>query len=225
MTNKYDYVAQSPAASPEIAIGSARSYSEKQFLHSWVAGALLPLMQAFISMIVAMILTAATIYLFDGWQYGKPMIGVGVFTFVTYWILAQMRWWKLTAEKLASSSQVQTQPAAAPPPRSVRVEIREVTEQGHVTAGKYIDFTGFADEQEVFLFAKGVTIEKRGLGERLWTPKKTNVFAVNKYRAFRQECVKRGLIEPAKNADGFQLTRVGETVFKRVYEELKGEYE
>jgi hypothetical protein len=205
------------AAPPELAAGS-RSYTEKQFLHSWIAGFFLPLAQAFGASIVAMILTATIIFTFGGWYYGKPMLIVGGFAFVLYWGYSQYRWWKLTSEQQPRQRTTTPQTPMPPAEKIHKVQIMHIAEDKSVSY-EYIQFK-YANEAQLRAFSDGVINQGMTLSERVWAGKKKGrPFAIDGYRAFRQELVDRKLA--MQRTDGeYELNRAGEAVFQKIYQDL-----
>ena len=213
--NRNSYQVQQPL----IEQPKRQGYSEKQFLWSWTAGALLPLGQAFIGGIVTMIATAGIIYAFDGIDYLKPMVLVGGAVFVVMWVILARRWMVLTAERLTGIDINQDSHIGPPPPaRSVRVQIDNVEANGHIRQSQMFDFTGFADEEQLVAFAHGMLEENKTMAEREWAgPGKP--FSIDQYRPFRSELIRRGLARAANsksNNHGYELTLVGEKVMQKL---------
>lgn len=217
------YTTQQPQTSLERPL--ERGYSEKQFLWSWTAGALLPLGQSLIGGFVAMVATAGFIYVIDGIDYFKPMILIGGGTFVSMWIILARRWMILTAERITRLDINGDRHIGPPPkPRSVVVQINERTAQGHLSVSQRFDFTGFATEDQLIEFAEGMLDHHKSMAEREWTGP-GEPFSIDQYRAFRSELIRRALargVNAKSKQHGFELTPLGEKVMQAILEEGQG---
>ncbi len=189
------------------------SYSDRQFMHTWVAGAGLPLVQAFITAIMMMICTAATLYMFDAIDYLKPIIIIGALTFVAVWLLLQKRWLSLTnLEKLTGVDL--NDDGVIGEPQITRIQIDEVTTQGHIRQSKYFDLP--ISEDKLTVLARGL-LGGRPFSEREWAGA-GRILSSNEFRSLRSEMIKRELLEMANPKDqrqGYILTAPGRGLMKR----------
>lgn len=214
MTHYQDTTTQPKTVEPQ-------RYSDRQFLHTINAGVTLPLAQAFTTSVMTMILTAVIVYALDGWEYLKPMAIVGALTFVATWIALAGRWITLTNLERITRMDLNKDGVVGPQkvePRSLRVQIDRIEENGHVAQSQLFDFTDFADIHQLRRFAEGYADPTMGLTENEWSGP-GNPFAIDAYRAFREECVKRGLVlkvVKGKKTIGYFKTPAGKAVFKRI---------
>lgn len=186
------------------------SYSDRSFLHSWVAGAGLPLAQAGITAVMIMIFTTAMLYMFDAIDYLKPIIITGALTFVGTWIILQRRWLRLTSLEQFLRIDINGDGKIGnkePKPETV-IRIDEVKANGHYQSMTYR--LKISDEDLVML-ADGLINRGRPLSRREWTPK-TKGFSDDVYRDLQSDLLKFGLAEP--QGTGFGLTRPGQAMMK-----------
>lgn len=200
---------------PPVTLPSQTPYSDRGFLHTWMAGAGLPLIQAAITSIVMMVVTATIIYIFGGWDYFKPVIGVGALSFALTWLALQMRWLNLTQLEKLTGLELDGRPGIGPQePRRVRVQVDTVTDQGHISQQLMFDMP--ATVSQLKALAVGLLDEGKTLAEREWSPQSEGKpFSVQQIRDVKGEMIKRGLIVRAnyKNQSlGYVLTAVGRRV-------------
>lgn len=197
--NKFDQT--TPQVQPQTP-----GYADRSFLHSWVAGAGLPLVISIITGFMAMLLTAAFIYVFDGSEYVKPMIAVGIFTTFTMWVLLLRRWMNLTALEKLTGLELDGIPNPEPAPEVV-IRHDRITKDKAFRSNRYV--FPVTDAQLARFFTLTLNGTKR-ISRREWTPKKTNGFSDQEYRDTFNKLVSYGLLEPV--GDGYWYTEEGEEV-------------
>jgi len=195
------------------------SYAEKQFLHTMLAGATLPFVQAALTALIMAIATAGVIYLFDGIDYIKPMIGIGLITFVIIWLMLQRRWLTLTdIERLTGLDLNNDKHVGEVKTGKVRVQIDNVTPQGHIDQQMMFDLP--ATPEQLKAYAHGIIHEDKTPSETEWSPIKAGKpFSLDQIRSLKDEMIKRGLMVKANNKNsnlGFVHTHIGKTVLKRI---------
>src|SRR3972149_595670 len=84
-------------STPPIQQPSAPSYADRQFLHTFLAGALLPLVQSTITAVMAGIGTLTALYLFGAIDLLKPSLIITGIVWVFTWLYLQRRWLNLTS--------------------------------------------------------------------------------------------------------------------------------
>lgn len=218
---KYESTAPQPVPQPP--------YSDRQFLHGWVAGLLLPVAQSIAAGSVMSIFVAALIYAFGGESYLRALVITFAFTFVVSYFFFMKRWIKLTdLMELMFNVDLDNNQVIGPP-RSIRVQYDTLKPNGHIEQSEMFDFTGFASEAQLVEFATGVIVQRKGMGETTWSgPDKS--WSIDGYRDFRGELVRRRLAEAVPTSTGannlgFDLTEKGRFVFQQMLKELGLPYE
>src|SRR3970282_3014401 len=82
---------------PPIQQPSAPNYADRPFLHTFLAGALLPLVQSTITAVMAGIGTLTALYLFGAIDLLKPSLIITGIVWVLTWLYLQRRWLNLTS--------------------------------------------------------------------------------------------------------------------------------
>jgi hypothetical protein len=191
--------------------------NDKQYLHTFGAGAFLPLMQSTIS---ALIVTLA-VWLICWMVFGmmdphKPAIFIGVVVWLWMWWKLQLHWFALTAVnmmqdfmddgQLNNSNQPEVTEEA---PKVIRVQL--IKDNGHI--GETIDLP--ADRESLGTLARGL-LNGMPFSERFWTGR-GKPFSTNTFRALKDVMMKRGLCEYISESDprqGIQLTNEGRAVME-----------
>jgi len=199
MMNKYQNTTEQPIYHS--------TYSDKQFLHTFVAGAALPFIQASITAFVVMVGVVIMLYVFDSIDFVKPMIITGGLTFVVTWLALQRRWLKLTdLEKIFGTDL--NDDGVVGEPKQIRIQLDEV-QNGHIRQTQM--FTLPCDEDELILIAERV---RAGIpfSEKEWTGA-GKPFSVSRFREIRSEMLKRQMLVPASaksGKQGYVFTRAGQ---------------
>jgi hypothetical protein len=194
---------------------SQPAYSDRQFLHTFTAAALIPLVQATITAIVACVGTATVLYVFDAIDYMKPIIAIGALTWVITWLLLQRRWLTLTnLERLLKQDLNNDTYVGEPEPASIRIQLDEIRNNGHIHQTQMFELP--CTEAQLQALADGVLRLDKTLAEKEWTGA-GKPFSINEFRTVRSEMLKRGMVVPASSKSerqGFVFTRAGEAVLK-----------
>jgi hypothetical protein len=190
------------------------AYSDRQFLHTYLAGALLPLVQATITAVMVMVATVALLYSFDALELVKPAVVLGLLTWVGTWLYLQRRWLSLTSLERVLNFDINGDGRIGrpePKPETV-IRVDKVKSNGHFQQMKY---TFSISDDQLLEFARGMLTGKP-ISRRRWAgPDKP--FSDGEYRTFQSELIKWQLIEPGGN--GFILTEEGEEFFENYVEQ------
>lgn len=196
-------------------VAQKSSYADRQFLHTFVAGAVLPLVQASITAVVMMIATLIVLYMFNAIDVIKPVFVIGGLTWVVTWLSLQRRWLRLTdLEKFFNQDFNNDTHIGEVPTPKIRVQLDELTKQGHIQQSQMFELP--CTEQQLKALAVGILEHRKTLAEKEWTGG-GKPFSINEFRAIRTEMIKRGMIVPASSKSerqGFVFTRAGEAVLK-----------
>jgi hypothetical protein len=188
-------------------------------MHTWMAGAGLPLIQATITSCVIMAGTACFVWLIGGYEYARPVVAAGVATFVISWLALQFRWINLTRLEELTGIELDGKPGIGARTGSVRVQVDEVKENGHISVTKQFDLP--ATPGQLKALAIGLHDEGKTLAENEWSPLEAGKpFSLPQIRALKNEMKIRGLIVYA-NSKNKSLGYVETTVGRRVIESWK----
>ena len=202
-------------------------HAERQYLHTLVAGAWLPLAQSTIVAIVVSIGTWVIAYfVFDAVDPHKPAILFFVITWVCMLIKLQLHWLSLTTvEKIFQQDfngdgmigDVE-QPAERATPRRVVIQLDTVKENGRYQVGDKSDQLKFScTPEQLQTFAAGI-LSGIPIAEKKWTPLKDGkLFSGNKWRDLMGEMLAQKVIRyvsEGNSLDGFELTDIGKAVMK-----------
>ena len=193
----------------------ARSeYSERQFLHTFLAGALLPLVQAAITAVIVFICTL--IFTFDSVDPLTWPLRLSALTLVIVWFYLGRRWITLTnIERLLNVDLNHDNVIGEAPKESVRVQLDTLDNQGHLHISSTFDLPG--TPQQLSTLAAGL-LNNIPFSEREWSVSR-RVFTGPEFRKLSSEMLKRGLIAPKSsksNKQGFALTAAGRSVMKKL---------
>jgi hypothetical protein len=203
--NKYQQVIPQPVQQ------APPSYSERQFLHTYLAGAFLPFLQASITAIMAGVLTVIVCLKLRAVDILEPTLMVMAVVWAGAWLFLQRRWLNLTALERALNWDLNRDGyiGQAPAPKSETViRLDDVKENGHFQSFTY-KFP--VSEEQLIILADGVINRGRPLSRREWTPK-VNGFSDDEYRDLQSTMLKHGLLEP--RGTGFDLTRPGRAMMR-----------
>jgi hypothetical protein len=104
--------------------------------------------------------------------------------------------------------------------QEIRVVVSEVTNDGHLRSGQYLDLPCTADQ--LLELARGLIEENESFTERSWCGA-DRPFSVAGFRELRGEFISRGLVSLASSKDtrqGYTLTLAGRHVLAGILEEL-----
>ena len=202
---------------PPIIQPQQPTYSDRQFLHTFLAGALLPLVQATITAVMAFIGTLTLLYLFDVVDLLKPALITASIVWVLTWLYLQRRWLTLTSFERMTGIDIDGDGQIGKPvkePEVVRIQIDEVTADGHIRQNRFANLPISNDKLTVI--ARGL-LGGRSFSEREWSGA-GKILSSNEFRTLRTEMIKRGLLEVANDKDqrqGYVLTRTGRAVMTK----------
>lgn len=207
--NKYQAQTDQPVMAP-----ARSSYAERQFLHTFTAGVLLPLGQSAVTGVMIFIVTIVIGTLIFDWvdplRYASTF---GVIALVATYLYLQRRWLSLTAlEEMFDVDLNGDQVIGQPEPQVIKIQITEQKDNGHVQIHN-IDLP--ASPQQLEAFAHGV-LSGAPLSEKFWTGS-GRPFSSPQYRSLMTVMMARGLVEYVNEKDrrqGRQLTRAGRAVMK-----------
>lgn len=204
---------------PEIV--QASSYAERQFLHTFVAGAILPLVQAFITGAIVFVV-ALTFALRAGAMdpFSWP-ITLGVVAFGGMWIGLQRRWLTLTnLERILNVDLNQDDVIGEPKSREPVVIRIDKIMNGHYQSSMV---RLPVSEEQLIALARGFELH-RPFTEREWTGE-GKAFSSEEFRELRREMLRRELImrKSARGTrPGYVLTGDGIETMKK-YKEMRHE--
>lgn len=200
-------------------MNNSQTQPDHHYLHTYSAGALLPLMQAVITGLIVTVAVYVLLVVFGMYwlDAGKPALVVGIVVVVWRWWVLQGHWFALTARDLvmdmADNGQLDGsyQAEAEDEPRGV-IRIQLVKENGHI--GESIDLP--CDDEQLSLMAKGL-LAGMPFTERYWTGR-GKPFSSPQFRTLKDVMIKRGLAEYKHETDprqGIRLTDEGRAVMER----------
>lgn len=201
-------------------------YGDKKFLHTYIAGALLPLLQAVITGFVMMALTVTLLWLWDVVDILKPAITVGVVAAVVMWVVLQARWLNLTRleHMLGVDLNRDGMIGGERELKTIRVQLDKVTERGHMQQWKQFDLP--ISHDQLIKLATG-TLQGIPFSERKWTGP-GQPFSSQQFRQLRSEAIKRELLVPVSGEDhrqGFAWTEDAMNFFEQVTKDSPTEAE
>lgn len=205
---------------------STTSHAERQYLHTLIAGAWLPLAQAtIIAVVVAIGAWVIAFFVFDAIDPHKPAILLFAVTWVYYMLKLQRHWLSLTAVEQIIQRDLNgdgvigaetEQPAAQITPRRVVIQLDTVKEDGHYEVGDTSAWINLpCDDEQLYTLAQGL-MNGLPFSEKQWTGK-GKPFASNEFRALRAEMQKQNLVEYVNDKDprqGIRLTDAGRAVME-----------
>lgn len=194
------------------------SYAERQFLHTFVAGAILPLAQAFITGVIVFVV-ALTFALRAGVMdpFSWP-ITLGVVVFGGMWLGLQRRWLTLTnLERVLNVDLNQDHVIGDPKPREPVVIRIDKVANGHYQSN-IVRLP--ATPEQLMALARGFEMH-RPFTEREWSGEGKE-FSCEEFRELRREMLRRELImrKSARGTKpGYMLTQDGIELMKK-YKEI-----
>lgn len=198
---------------PVVTSTPAANYSDKQFLHTFQVGLLLPLAQASITAVMSMIGTVVVLYLFDAVDFVKPTLVMGVLTWISTFLYLMRRWLNLSAlERMTGmdingDGQIGVEKKKPAEPLVIRLD--------DVRNGNYRSRTMEvnATEEQLRELAEGL-LNGKPFTEREWTGrgKPFSSGQGGSFRALRATWLKQGILEVVSykdNRQGFDFTDMG----------------
>ena len=200
---------------PAPAIVHQPSYAERQFLHTFVAGVLLPLGQSVTTGLVICIAGyTLAVTVFDAVDPFKSALTFGIVSMAITYLYLQRRWLSLTALERALNVDLNDDDVIGeePEPQTVHIKLEEVRENGHYHADIF-DLPASPDQLSTL--ALGL-MNNMPASEKQWTGK-GKPFSSQGFRTLKNEMIKRGLMEltnPKDARQGHSLTKAGRAVMK-----------
>jgi hypothetical protein len=199
-----------------------RPHAEREYLHTFTAGALLPMAQAtLMGFVVFLVAWMIARIVFDAVDPHKWAVipGAGVWV----WNLFKLfhHWLNLTTIETVLQKDINgdgvigpvSQPAAQNEPRKIRIQVEQVTE------GRYqsntIDFP--CDDEQLYTLAMGLN-NNIPFSERAWTGA-GKPFSTNEFRELKNVMKTHELIEYVSEADprqGMRLTAKGKALMEKI---------
>ena len=203
-------------STPQVQPPPPPSYSDRQFLHTYAAGAFLPLVQASITAVLVMLGTAVLLYVFNVLEWIKPALILGVFTWVTTWLYLQRRWINLTQLETFLNMDLNRDNVIGEAPKAEQFVIRldEITPDRHYRSRTMVSEIS---KEKLTIVARGL-LNGIPFTERRWTGD-GKPLSVNEFRALRSTWIKHGFIEVVSDKDhrqGFDLTEQGWAVLEKI---------
>lgn len=199
------------------------SKSEKQFLHTYTAGAMLPLTQASITAALVFVGSFVLAYfVFDALDPLKPSAILAVIAWIGTWLTRQNLWVHLaTFERITgidvNNDGVIGDPTSPQTPRRDPIVVRvDEVSNGHYRSNTH-EFPDWLTDDQLTQFANGVINLHRPVSRREWTVR-SRLFSDNEYRDLQSFMVKHGMLEQSSDRSangGFTLTPAGLAVMKQ----------
>lgn len=195
--------------------------TEKQFLHTYTAGAMLPLTQASITALLVFIGSFVVAYfVFDAIDPVKPALVLAVVAWIGTWLTRQRLWINLASFERMTGIDINNDGIigeAEPTPKRDPIVIRidEVSSKGSYQSSTHVFPEWLSDEQLTSL-ANGLINLHRPFSRRQWT-EINRVFSDDDYRDLQSWMIKHGMIElsGSKPNSGYKLSRTGLAAMKQ----------
>lgn len=202
---------------PPVQIPSPPTYADRQFLHTFLAGAFLPLVQATITAVMVGIGTLTVLYLVDAIDKLKPSLIVAAIVWVVTWLFLQRRWLTLTSLEQITGIDFNQDGQIGKPvkePEQFVIRLDEITADKHYRS-RSID--SVISKEQLTIVARGL-LNGIPFSERSWTGS-GKPLSINEFRSLRSVWLKHALIEVANDKDprqGFELTDQGWAVMEKL---------
>jgi len=197
---------------PPVQQSSQPTYADRQFLHTFLVGAFLPLVQASITAVMAFIGTLTFLYMINAIDLLKPALIVAAVTWVLTWLYLQRRWLNLTSlEKMTGidlngDGQIGKKKPAEP----LVIRLDEIGANGHYRSRTMeLDVT----QEQLIELARGL-LDGRPFTEREWTGKGKSFSSGQEgsFRRLRSKWLRQGMlvvVSDKDNRQGFDFTDEG----------------
>jgi len=197
-------------------------HAEREYLHSFTAGAALPFAQASIMGLVVFIVSwLIARMVFDAVDPHKSAILFGSGTWVWYLFKLFKHWLTLTAVETILQRDINgdgmigdvEQPTVKNEARRVRIELEKI-QDGHYQSNT-IDFP--CDDEQLYTLAMGL-MNNIPFSERAWTGT-GKPFSTNEFREIKVVMKKHALVEYVNDADvrqGMRLTAEGRALMEKI---------
>ncbi|MBI5950186.1 MAG: hypothetical protein HY865_00900 [Chloroflexi bacterium] len=206
------------------------AHAERQYLHTMVAGALLPFAQASITaLVIAVGVWVIAFFIFDMMDSYKSFIVSFALTWVFVFLRLQRHWLSLTTierimqRDINNDGVIGEAPKVEAKPRRIVIQLDQVKENGHYQPGDIssrIEFPGTSEQLEAF--AQGM-VNGMPITDRAWSGD-GKLYTGQEWREMKAEMFKKHgdrepLIEyvnPENKKHGIRLTATGRKFFEEV---------
>lgn len=196
------------------------SYADRQFLHTFLAGLLLPLAQASIIAAMSMVGTAVTLYLFDAVDYVKPVLVMGVLTWILTFLYLMRRWLNLTSLEKITGLDINGDGQIGKAKKAVEplvIRLDEVGANGHYRSRM---MTFDISQDQLRTLAQGL-LNGLPFTERQWTGpgKPFSSGPEGSFRPLRSAWLKEGILQVVSDKDnrqGFDFTDEGWAMLEKL---------
>ena len=193
------------------------AYSDRQFLHTFLAGALLPFVQASITAFMVGIGTMTLLSLFNAVHLLKPSLIVASIVWVLTWLYLQRRWLNLTSFERITGIDLNGDGQIGKPSKEreqLVIRLDEITADKHYRS-RTID--SVISKDKLTILARGL-LNGIPFTERSWTGE-GKLLSINEFRAVRSMWIKLSLLEVVSDKDnrqGFDFTEQGWAVMEKL---------
>lgn len=192
--------------------------NEKQFLHQYTPGALLPLLQSFITSIITFLLVFVLMWMvFDVLDPHKPALVIALIVLLISWVSRQKMWVTLaqlerwTGLDLNNDHKIADEPIEEVQPKTstVYIDLRKISRDGGYSNSKFPLPKGVTEEHLAQIARDMFTMGRTFTETQLSGPGK---ISLPKFRQLRAVMKTQGLCEKIGTADNadFELTDEGE---------------
>ena len=211
--SKFNQITQQPQAQAS----QKPSYSDRQFLHTFLAGAFLPLVQASITAVMVGIGTFILLYLIGSTMRLKPALIVASIVWIVTWLYLQRRWLTLTSLEQITGLDLNQDGQIGQPVKGheqLIIRLDEITKDQHYRS-RTID--SVISKEKLTIVARGL-LDGIPFAERRWTGD-GKPLSINEFRSLRSMWLKHGLLEVVSDKDhrqGFDFTAEGWAVLEKL---------
>lgn len=197
--------------------------AEKQFLHTYTAGAMLPLTQASITAALVFVGSFVVAYVvFDAVDPLKPSVVLAVIAWIGTWLTRQRLWINLASFERMTGIDINNDgiigEAETTPKRDPIVVRVDDVKNGRYQSSSMYEFPNWLTDEQLSTLAHGLINLNRPFSRREWTTR-LRLFSDNQYRELQSFMIKRGLIEPSTDRSsngGFILSDAGRAVMSEL---------
>lgn len=190
--------------------------AEKQFLHTYTAGAMLPLTQASITAALVFVGSFVVAYVvFDAVDPLKPSVVLAVIAWIGTWLTRQRLWINLASFERMTGIDINNDgiigDAEQTPKRDPIVVRVDDVKNGHYKSNTH-KFPDWLTDEQLTALSNGLINLHRPFSRREWTTR-ARVFSDDQYRELQRIFIKYGMLQNSKN--GFELSDIGKATMKQ----------
>lgn len=185
------------------------TYADRQFMHTFLVGAFLPLLQAMITAIMVGVGALVILSQFNLIDPLKPTLIASALTMVLTWLYLQRRWLNLTALEKMLNLDINRDGQIGEKPKKKETVIW-INDESNGAVSSVRAKLSIGDDDLIFL-ADGLVNRHRPFSRREWIPK-ANGFSRDEWDDIQSDCLKFKIVE-VKGA-GFELTKAGKAVMR-----------